>query len=145
MKKYTNIGFIALAFTLMLSLSACGSAGTAPTQTAPSAEVPAVTAEAPVSEAPKNTTPIYKAGTYSATAQGMGEVKVEITVDEYSITAMVVDVSNETQGIGAAQGEPLKAQIMEAQSADIDGVSGSTVTSTAVKEAAADCLAQAAK
>jgi hypothetical protein len=28
----------------------------------------------------------------------MGEVKVEITVDEFGITAVSVDVSNETRG-----------------------------------------------
>lgn len=141
LKRKTKTAFIALTLTLSLSLAACGSAGVTPSPT----EVPAAATEAPVSETPENTTPIYKAGTYSATAQGMGEVKVEITVDEFGITAVSVDVSNETPGIGGAQGETLKTQILENQSADIDGVSGATVTSGAVESAAADCLAQAAK
>ncbi|MCD8022377.1 MAG: FAD-dependent oxidoreductase [Lachnospiraceae bacterium] len=86
---------------------------------------------------------IYTPGTYTATATGMGEVTVTITFDETSITDVVVDVSNETETIGQLHGETLKEAILAAQSADIDGVSGATVTSDAVKEAAANCIAQA--
>ncbi|MCD8338049.1 MAG: FAD-dependent oxidoreductase [Lachnospiraceae bacterium] len=86
---------------------------------------------------------IYIAGTYSATAMGIGAVTVTMTFDETSITEVVVDVSNETADIGQLYGETLQEALMAAQSAEIDGVSGATVTSDAVKEAAANCIAQA--
>ncbi|MCD7885859.1 MAG: FAD-dependent oxidoreductase [Lachnospiraceae bacterium] len=86
---------------------------------------------------------IYTPGTYTATAMGIGAVTVTMTFDETSITEVVVDVSNETETIGQLYGETLQEALMEAQSAEIDGVSGATVTSDAVKEAAANCIAQA--
>ena len=86
----------------------------------------------------------YTPGTYTASAQGMdGPVTVTMTFDETSITDVVIDVSGETPGIGAAAGDALKEQILTSQSLEIDGVSGATVTSNAVKEAAADCIRQA--
>ena len=86
----------------------------------------------------------YTPGTYEATAQGMESlVKVTMTFDETSITDVVIDVSGETQGIGAAAGDTLKEQILASQGLEIDGVSGASVTSNAVKEAAADCIRQA--
>ena len=85
----------------------------------------------------------YVAGTYSATATGIGVVTVTITFDETSITAVEIDASNETASIGGAAASTLEEQVLEAQSADIDGVSGATLTSTAVRTAAADCIAQA--
>ena len=86
---------------------------------------------------------IYVPGTYSAKATGMGEVTVTMTFDANSITDVEIDVSNETPTIGGLQGDALKALILEAQSADIDSISGATVTSTAVSTAAAACIAQA--
>ena len=85
----------------------------------------------------------YTAGTYSASATGIGEVTVTMTFDEDSITAVEVDASNETASIGGAAADTLAEQVLEAQSSDIDGVSGATLTSTAVRNAAADCIAQA--
>lgn len=85
----------------------------------------------------------YKPGEYSASAQGMGEVKVTMTFDAERITAVKVDVSNETPGIGAELGDQLAAQILENQSAEVDVVTGATVTSNAVSQAAQACIAQA--
>ena len=86
---------------------------------------------------------IYTPGTYSAKAFGMGEVTVTMTFDETSIVDVIVDVSNETPDIGQLHGETLKEALLAAQSAEIDGVSGASLTSGAVKEAAANCIAQA--
>ena len=86
---------------------------------------------------------IYKPGTYSATADGMGTVTVTVTFDANSITAVDLDVSGETPSIGQAAKDELIEQIMAAQDADIDGVSGATITSTAVKTALKNCIAQA--
>ncbi len=87
---------------------------------------------------------IYAPGTYSATAKGIGsDVTVTMTFDANSITDVVIDVSGETPGIGAAIGEQMQDAILAAQTADIDAVSGATVTSDAIRQAAAACIEQA--
>ncbi len=85
----------------------------------------------------------YTPGTYVAEALGMGKVEVSITVDETSITDVELKLDEETPGIGQAAGDTLAAAILEAQGAEFDSVSGATITSTAVADAVADCLAQA--
>ena len=62
-----------------------------------------------------------------AEAQGMeSAVKVSVTVSESEITDVTIDVSGETAGYGADVGEPMKESILEAQSAEVDGISGAT-------------------
>ncbi len=86
----------------------------------------------------------YTPGTYSASAQGaMSEVTVTMTFDEKSITDVVIDASGETENLGGAAAEVLVESIMKNQSAEIDAVSGSTLTSSAVTKAAAKCIKQA--
>ncbi len=86
----------------------------------------------------------YTPGTYSAQTTGYADgVTVTVTVDESKITDVELDVSKETANIGGAAAEKLKAQILETQSAEIDGVSGATVTSDAVRRALQDALHQA--
>ena len=86
---------------------------------------------------------LYIPGTYSAEAPGKEKVIVTMTFDETKITDVQVDVSAETPEIGGIHGETLRAQLLEKQSADIDGVTGATMTSNGVKEAAANCIRQA--
>lgn len=86
----------------------------------------------------------YVPGTYTATANGInGPVTVTATFDENSIVEVLLDVSGETAGIGADAGAALRDQILAVQGPQIDGVSGATVTSNAVKEALVDCINQA--
>ncbi len=85
----------------------------------------------------------YKPGTYSATAQGIGTVTVTMTFDAESITDVQVDVSQETPNIGGLHGEELAQMILDAQSAEIDTISGATTTSSAAAKAAQACIAQA--
>jgi len=54
-----------------------------------------------------------------------------------------VDVSNETESIGGAIGEDFAKAILDSQSAEVDAVSGATVTSNAINTAAQDCINQA--
>ncbi len=83
-------------------------------------------------------------GTYTASAAGISsDVTVTVTFDENGISEITADVSGETAGIGAAAGEPLVKKAMDAQSAEIDGVAGATITSDAFKAALADCMEQA--
>ena len=87
----------------------------------------------------------YTAGTYEAEAQGFSSaVKVSVTVSESEITALTVDCSGDTPGIGAAAGEPMVEAILAAQSAEVDGVSGATMTSNAIKVAVQKALDDAA-
>ena len=86
---------------------------------------------------------LYTPGTYSATATGMGTVLVTMTFSEDAITDVVLDVSGETASIGQAAAEELREALMNSQSAEIDGVAGASITSGAVREAAAKCIAQA--
>ncbi len=86
---------------------------------------------------------LYTPGTYSATAQGIGTVTVTMTFDAETITDVVIDASAETPNIGQAATGALQEALLAAQSADIDGVSGATLTSGAVRKAAAKCIAQA--
>ena len=87
----------------------------------------------------------YTPGTYTAEAKGMGgTVTVTVTVSENAITAVKAEGPDETPGLGVPALETVANAILEAQSADVDGVTGATVTSTAVKTAAAAALAEAA-
>ncbi len=87
---------------------------------------------------------IYTPGTYESSAKGMGgDVTVSITVDDNHVTAASVDVSGETKGYGADHQADFEGQITEADGGEIDGVSGCTITTNAVKEALAKALAEA--
>lgn len=86
----------------------------------------------------------YTPGTYEASVQGLGgPVTVTMTMDEASITDVQIVGENETPEIGGAAMEALTAAILDAQGAEVDMIAGATVTSTAVLEAAKDCIAQA--
>ena len=86
----------------------------------------------------------YTPGTYSAQAQGFGgTVTATITTDTNAVTEVVLEGAEETPAIGGAALETLAAAIKEAGSAEIDGVSGATVTSNAVKTAVSQALDQA--
>ncbi len=86
---------------------------------------------------------VYTPGTYSATATGMGEIEVTMTFDANSITDVQISTANETEGIGKGLDTQFAEAILAAQGTDIDGVSGATLTSTGVVEAANACIAQA--
>ena len=81
--------------------------------------------------------------TVEGKANGMGEVRVELTVEDGRITEARVDVSHETPGFGLDHADEFAQQLLDAQGADIDGVSGCTITTNAVKAAAAQALANA--
>ena len=67
------------------------------------------------------------------TAEGISStVKVTMTFSDSAVTDVVVDTSGETASYGAAAADQLREQLMAAGSAEIDGVSGSTITSDAV-------------
>ena len=86
----------------------------------------------------------YLAGEYVGEAMGFGGmVKVCLTVSDTEITDVAIEANDETPAIGGNALSELKEQILAAGSAEIDGVSGATMTSNGVKEAAANALALA--
>lgn len=130
MKKISRKGFLKVAAAAAMSgvtasaLAACNAGSSSSTA--------ASTGEA-----------IYTPGTYTGTATGIGEVKVTMTFSETAITDVVIDSSNETESIGGVAAPTLKDALMAAQSTEIDNISGATITTNAVKKAAASCIEQA--
>ena len=95
-------------------------------------------------EAASTAEAIYTAGTYTATAEGcLSDVTVTVTVSDKAITDVRVDASGETAELGGKAAEELPSEIIRSQSTDVDGYTGATLTSDAIKQAAADCIAQA--
>ncbi len=75
-------------------------------------------------------------GELTGTAQGMnGPVPVTVTVENGNITSVVVGENSETQGIGSEAVDKLPDEIVKANGTEVDGISGATVTSNAIKKA----------
>lgn len=107
-------GFLKLVLALMLTLSAVGCSSSA------------------------------KSTTITKTAKGFGgDVVVTVTLTGDKITEVTAQGDNETTGIGSNAIEQLPGKIVEANSVDVDGVSGATVTSNAIKSAVKAALAEA--
>lgn len=86
----------------------------------------------------------FKAGTYTAKAPGIhGEVTVEVTFTADKIANIKVVKHEETVGIGSKAVEVLPGRMTEAQSPNVDGVTGATITTTAIRTAVSDCVKQA--
>ena len=89
----------------------------------------------------------YKDGTYTGTGAGKsGDIAVTITISGDQITVDEITDPGETEGIGRAEAiadGTFKQQIETAQSAEIEGVTGATLTSDGVRAAVEDALAQA--
>lgn len=131
--------FITLSLCTAMILSVTGGCGTK--ETASTTAVPeALTSEVAV-QATKSA--LFKAGTYTATATGMHEMEVEVTVTDTAIEKVVILSHGETAGISDAAIEQIPINIVAAQGLGIDAVSGATITSTAIMAAVEDCLTQA--
>lgn len=95
-------------------------------------------------QAAENQENLYTPGTYTGEANGYGgKVSVTITVDASSITDVTIEGADETPTIGGAALEELASQAKDAQGWEIDGVTGATMTSNAVKTALQSALNQA--
>ena len=88
--------------------------------------------------------PACKAGTYTAEAAGIhGPVVVEVTFSKDRIEKVNIVKQTETEGIGSKAAVILPSKIVDAQSPNIDALTGATITSTAIRNAVADCVKQA--
>lgn len=82
--------------------------------------------------------------TGTGSAKGIeGDVVVEVTANATTIYSIVVTEQNETQGIGTVACEQLPDAMVAANSYNVDGIAGATVTSDALKEAVKVALANA--
>lgn len=80
-------------------------------------------------------------GVYEGTGAGLnGQIKVSVTVSGGKITEVKVLEHSETAGISDPAIEKIPAAIVEAQSADVDIVSGATFTSKGIIEAVKNAL-----
>ncbi len=86
---------------------------------------------------------VYTPGTYYAEAKGVQRVIVAVTFDETSITDVQVNASGESENVGQLAAGVVADQILEAQSADVDGIGGATLTSYAIRHAVELCIMQA--
>ena len=83
-------------------------------------------------------------GDFTATAKGFGgDVSVTLTLTDSVITGCTAEGKDETEGVGSQAIAKMPGEIAESGSIAVDGVSGATVTSTAIKEAAAAALTAA--
>ena len=86
----------------------------------------------------------YKPGTYEGSAKGFGgDVTAKVVIGEGGIESVELTGKDETPGLGADALERLEGAFVEAGSADVDGVSGSTVSSEAAMKAVQAALDQA--
>lgn len=82
--------------------------------------------------------------TYTSQAQGMnGKITVKVTVADGKITDIDYSDNMETAGVGKYALEVVAGRILDKQSVGVDGVTGATVSSAALKLAVRDCLTQA--
>ena len=118
-KRFLSLMFAA---TLAMSLTACGKSANTNT----------------------STNGAFKAGTYEGTANGFGgEIKATVTLSENAIDSIEVVGDKETQGIGSVAVEQLPGDMVKKQAVEIDGISGASVSSAAIKEAVTVALKKA--
>lgn len=88
--------------------------------------------------------PSYVDGTYTGEAEGFGgTVAVEVTVKDGKITGVEVTSAEKEDGAYLSMAKDVISEILEAQSADVDTVSGATFSSTAIRDASAQALEKA--
>ena len=125
---------LVLAGVMVASLAGCNSQ----TEGTTAAATEAATAVESQGEA------VYTPGTYTGTSRGYaGDVTVTVTVDETSITAVTSEGPDETASLGGAALPVLDEEVLAAQSAEIDIVSGASMTSNGYIAALEQALAEA--
>ena len=91
-----------------------------------------------------STTGAGATGDFTGTAKGFGgDVTVTLTLTDGKITGCTAEGADETKGVGSKAIEQLPAAIAESGSIAVDGVSTATITSNAIKEAAAAAITAA--
>lgn len=97
-----------------------------------------------VNDSSQSSAGTWKDGTYSGSGQGFGgEIDVDVTIDGGKITDVTVISHSGEDGTYFATAEAITDDIVEAQSADVDTISGATFSSTGIRDAVKDALGKA--
>jgi len=130
--------FIAMAIiTLSLTVVGCNSSGGNESSAGQSQET------SQQSESTGNSAS-YKDGIYEGSGKGHGgEVRVSVKIEQGKIAEINVLAHNETEGVGSIAIERLPNEIIEAQSTEVETISGATMTSGAIINAVNSALEQA--
>lgn len=141
---------LTLSLGLVLAVATgCGSTpaegeGPTNTETPAGTEAPANTETPGASTETPEPSVSYNDGTYEGTGKGIEEgLKVSVTVEGGKIAEVKVIEHNETDGIGTNAINSLPGKIVEAQSTEVDDVTGATLSSEAIKAAVNQALEQA--
>ena len=88
----------------------------------------------------------YKDGTYTGEADGFGgTIQVEVKIEKNKIAEINVVSAEKEDGAYLSMAKDIIPKIMDAQSADVDTVSGETFSSTGIKNASEQALEKAVK
>ena len=88
----------------------------------------------------------YKDGTYTGEADGFGgTIQVEVKIEKSTIAEINVISAEKEDGAYLSMAKDMIPKIIDAQSADIDTISGATFSSTGIKNASEQALEKAVK
>lgn len=88
----------------------------------------------------------YKDGTYTGEADGFGgTIQVEVKIEKSKIAEINVISAEKEDGAYLSMAKDMIPKIIDAQSADIDTISGATFSSTGIKNASEQALEKAVK
>ena len=83
----------------------------------------------------------YTDGTYQGTATGFGgDITVEVTIADSKITDVEILSAEKEDSAYLTMAKDIIPEIIDAQSADVDTISGATFSSTGIKNATAQAL-----
>ena len=88
----------------------------------------------------------YKDGTYTGEADGFGgTIQVEVKIEKSKIAEINVISAEKEDGAYLSMAKDMIPKIIDAQSADVDTISGATFSSTGIKNASEQALEKAVK
>ena len=107
-------------------------------------EIAKLSAQIQSEEAGGDTAGSYKDGSYEGTATGFGgDITVKVTVDGGKITAVDIVSAEKEDGAYLTMAEDIIPKIIDAQTSEVDTISGATFSSTGIKNATAQALGSA--
>lgn len=107
-------------------------------------EIAKFSAQIQSEEAGGDTAGSYKDGSYEGTATGFGgDITVKVTVDGGKITAVDIVSAEKEDGAYLTMAEDIIPKIIDAQTSEVDTISGATFSSTGIKNATAQALESA--
>lgn len=107
-------------------------------------EIAKLSAQIQSEEAGGDTADSYKDGSYEGTSTGFGgDITVKVTVDGGKITAVDIVSAEKEDGAYLTMAEDIIPKIIDAQTSEVDTISGATFSSTGIKNATAQALESA--